>query len=56
MTAPAGVRKLNFGGFIQHYRPMGWLIRGSTGPSGFVAVHLDENGRPTRGSARSRTR
>jgi len=50
MTAPEGAWRHNIGGFIAHYRPLGWLIRGSTGPSGFVAVKLDDDSRPVTGS------
>jgi hypothetical protein len=46
VSQPVGGWGLNIGGLIQHYRPMGWLIRGSTGPFGWTATLLDEAGRP----------
>ena len=50
MTAPEGGWRHNVGGFERHYRPLGWLTRGSTGPRGYVAVKLDDDGRPVKGS------
>jgi len=40
---------LNIGGLMAHYRPLGWLIRGSNGPHGWIAQKLDDTGRPVRG-------
>jgi hypothetical protein len=50
MTAPEGGWRHNIGGFERHYRPLGWLTRGSSTGRGFVAVKLDKDRRRVKGS------
>jgi hypothetical protein len=46
VSQPYGGWKLNIGAFIAEYRPRGWLVRGRGSGFGWMAVHLDGNGRP----------
>ena len=50
VVIPEGGWRHNVGGFIACYRPRGWLVRGSTGPRGYVAGKIGDDGRPVKGS------
>jgi hypothetical protein len=46
VTRDAASWGVNIGGFISHYRPRGWLIRGGNGGFGFSARrYIDGRGR-----------
>lgn len=48
---PEGGWQLNIGGFIAHYRPRGWLVRGGFEGIGWTATHLNHLNQPTPGLA-----